>query len=96
MNSTNPIQFKDHLLGMRVDAVMWKAERCWRSDDTPDGKQKAVIEIAEMLSCISNEVKREYYLEFICSNLKIKKNHLKNSLKNIENYCNNQKKYKYK
>ena len=82
MNSTNPIQFKDHLLGMRVDAVMWKAERCWRNDDTPDGKQKAVIQIAEMLSCISNEVKREYYMESICSDLKIKKNHLKNSLKN--------------
>jgi hypothetical protein len=82
MHNTNPITFESHLRNLHQDAVIWKAAKLYKPGLSPDDKQSAVDEIAEMLSCITHEVKRDTYFERIQEDLKIKKGHLRNALTN--------------
>lgn len=77
--------FKDHIHSLIQDAVIWKAKKLYDQSASPDEKQKGIDGICAMLGAITNEVKRDSYLEIIVSNCKIKKSHITNGLKNYLN-----------
>ncbi|MCK9404485.1 MAG: hypothetical protein M0Q26_13925 [Chitinophagaceae bacterium] len=79
---TNPPSITEHIYSLVQDAVIWKARKLYNPAGSPDDKQKGIEGIVNMLSCISSEVKRDNYVEVIVEQLKIKKGHVINALKN--------------
>ena len=80
------IPLKEHLSTLQQDALLWKARHLYDASGSPDDKQKGIDAIAAMLSLITEEVKRDTYMEILITNLKIKRGHLINAMKGKESF----------
>jgi len=78
--------FISHIQTLVQDAIVWKAQQLYKPSGTPDDKQKGIDAIAAMLGLISSDFKREEYITIITAQLKIKKSHLNNALKQHEEF----------
>lgn len=84
--ATAPITLQQHLKTIQQDGIIWKASQLYDAKGSPDEKQAGIDAIAAMLSLITEEVKRDSYVEMLCNALKIKRGHLLNSLKGKETF----------
>ena len=75
------LSLSEHLKSILQDGIAWKASHLYKANASPDEKQAGIDGIATMLFGITEEVKRDSYVEMLVSRLKIKRQHLVNALK---------------
>ena len=66
---SNGIDLREHFSALHQDGLVWKAKRLWQVAADPDEQAAAIEELVKMLCCITNEVKRNAYIDKVCDGI---------------------------